>query len=282
MLNADLGDHPARSAARAELVEVHPRAYVAGTQPVDARVLLAAMAAADGHRDWAVMEAAAVWLHGYGAEPGQLVVGVASTRRLAVRPPAKTRRVAAWLLEGTRVLDGVRVVALETALVQVASTSSHEDLTTLVERAVRDRRTTLTRLRARRRRGFKGSAAVGRVCDELSGGSMDADVRRLKAALQARGIHGLEVEVRFRNAAGATAYADLLDRLTMTALEVDGYVTHTERSAFRSDRRRDRWMRTQHGVTTLRVDVAEIRQALDAVADELVAFLLQQPGRLSA
>jgi hypothetical protein len=267
---------------RSGLVEVHPKAFVAGTQPVDAWVLLRAMVAADGHREWAVMEDAALWVHGYGTKPKAIVVGVALTRRLAVRGPARTRRVADSVLEGGRVLKGVPVVSLEVALLQAAEKRTVAQMRELVEQAVRDRRTTLTRLRARRRRGLKGSAVIGRLCDELSGGSMEADVRRLKQALEARGVVGLETEVRFTSEGGGSAYADLLDRRTMTLVEVDGYLTHTVRETFRSDRRRDRWMRKQHEATTLRVDVMEIREDLDGLADELAEFFLDGPDEMSA
>lgn len=282
VLNEDLGDHPGRTADRAGLVEVHPKAYVAGTQPVDAWVQLKAMVAADGHRDWAVMGDGALWLYGYADKPVAVVVGVGLTRRLAVREPAKTRRVAAVVLAGARTVKTVPVVALEIALIQAAESRTPNEVRDLVEQAVRDRKTTLARLRARRRRGLKGSAAIGRACDELSGGSMDADVRRLRAALEARGVTGLETEVRFESEDGSSCYADLLDGKTMTLIEVDGYVTHTQRDVFRSDRRRDRWMRKQHHITTLRVDVMEIREDLEALADELAPFFLDEESRVCA
>jgi hypothetical protein len=35
-------------------------------------------------------------------------------------------------------------------------------------------------------------------------------------------------------------------------------------------------MRRDHGVTTLRIDVLEIREDVDAVADELASFVLRE------
>ena len=274
VLASDLGDHPRRAATRDELVEIHPGAYVASTQPVDVSVLLAAVRAADGDRDWAAMEETALWLYGLRDLPDELVVGVPLAHKLAVRPPAKTRRVAASVLRGSRWWKSVRVVALEIAILQGASCRSDDETRTLVEGVVRGRRTTLVRLRARCRRGLKGSARVRRVCDALAGGSIDRDVQRLKVALEARGVTGLEVEVRFESETGASAYADLLHRATMTLIEVDGYLTHALRERFRADRRRDRWMHAVHKATTLRVDVLEIQEDLDALADQLAAMLL--------
>jgi hypothetical protein len=226
---------------------------------------------------------AALWLHGVGPRPAQLVLGVPLGTKLSVRGDVRTRRVVRAVLDGKRVLNGVPVVAVEIAVIQVAAGSCDAEVRELVEQLVRERRTTLARLRAHCRRGLKGSARVRRICDELAGGSMDLDVRRLKAALEQRGVVGLETEVRFTSAAGASAYADLLHRPTMTVFEVDGLVEHTRRATFRSDRRRDRWMHREHAVTTLRIDVMEIREDLEALADELVWFVLpRQDGQATA
>src|SRR3954470_5384704 len=73
VLSEDLGDHPGRVARRDELVEVHPRAWVATTQPVDVEVLLSAISCADGDRDWVVMEEAALWIYGLTPLPEELV-----------------------------------------------------------------------------------------------------------------------------------------------------------------------------------------------------------------
>jgi hypothetical protein len=220
------------------------------------------------------MEDAALWWYVVASMPERLVVGIPLGHKLAVLGATKARRVADSVLAGGRVLRGVEVVALEVAVIQVAAKLADGAIRDLVEKLVRERRTTLARLRARGKRGLKGSARVRRVCDELAGGSMDADVRRLKAALEARGVTELEVEVRFTSADGASAYADLLHRPTMTVFEVDGLLEHTRRGRFRADRRRDRWMRRDHAAITLRIDVLEIREDLDALADELVWFVL--------
>ncbi|MDP9184024.1 MAG: hypothetical protein M3P04_14775, partial [Actinomycetota bacterium] len=257
-------------------------AFVAKSQPVDTGVQLCAVRAlvADlgRHKQWAVMGAAALWLHDAGQRPVELLLGVPLGHKLSVKGAVRTRRVVPAVLEGSRPLKGVPVVALEMAVIQVAATRSEKEIRELVESLERERRTTLARLRARGRRGLSGSARVRRVCDELAGGSMDADVRRLKAALETRGVTGLETEVRFTNTQGASAYADLLHREKMTVFEVDGLVEHTRRERFRADRRRDRWMRREHAASTLRIDVTEIREDLEALADELAWFVLPARG----
>lgn len=269
----DLGGQPFREARRARLLQVHPGAFVAASQPVDLAVHLAVLRDVWGDRDVYATGATALWLHGAGEQPALLVVGIPQSSELAARAPVEVRRLAKSVLDGARVRQGIKAVALEVAVIQIAAESQQSAVIDLVAELLRSRRTTIPRLRARCRRGFKGSAKVRAACDELLGGSLDADVRRLQAALERRGVSGLEVEVRFENRDGGSGYADLFHRPTKTAIEVDGRLRHSERAQFRVDRRRDRWLRRDHSVTTLRVDVGEIREDLDALADELVELL---------
>lgn len=273
VVRADLGTQPVRAAHRAGLREVHRGAYVAVTQPIGLEVHLSVLREVWGDREVFVTGQAALWLHGAAERPTELVVAVRQGGELAAKAPLTVRRLADAVLAGSRTRHGIRVVALEVAVIQVATTLDDERTVELVEELVRSRRTTLVRLRARCRRGFAGSARVRRACDLLTGGSMDRDVRRLHQALRARGVTGLVTEFRFVNKDGASAYADLFDVETRTAIEVDGRLTHTTREQFRADRRRDRWLRKEHGITTLRVDVSEIRDDLDALADELAELL---------
>lgn len=273
---ADLGSSSGRAARRARLREVQPGAFLAHTQPYDVATQLASLQVSHPDGDWFVMTDAALWLYGIADLPARLEIGTPLTSELAVRAPVRCRRVAASVLQGARTLQACRVVALEVAVIQWAEGKAVRDVVAALERLVRERRTTIARLRGRLRRGFAGSAVVRRAIGVLAGGSLEQDVRRLAAALRARGVTGLEVEVWFQNAAGASAYADLLDRRTMTVIEVDAASDHLERQRFRADRRRDRWLLREHGVRTLRVDVTEIREDLTSIADELAAFLLQQ------
>jgi hypothetical protein len=171
----------------------------------------------------------------------------------------------------------VRVVDLEVAVIQAAVGRAPAAVVELLEPLLRERRTTVVRLRARCRRGVEGSAAVRRAVDELVGVSLDRSVRHLRRALEARGVTGLRTEVRFTSAAGASCYGDLLHEPTMTLVEVDGFLSHAVRERFRADRRRDRWMRRDHAVTTIRVDAAEVWEDVDALADELLPLLTAVP-----
>lgn len=275
LTNSQLGSHPGRSASRAGLVAVQPRVWIAETQPVGADEQVAALQASV-QGDHALLDTCALWKYGLWPEPTVVRIGVLHSTRYRVHPPTEVRRVAAHLLEGRRTIGGSSVVALEVAVVQAAARVSRAELLTLLEVVLRRRLTTIPRLRARCGRGVAGSAATRRSVDELVGVSLDRAVRALCEALEARGVTGLRNEVRFTNAAGASAYADVLDEAAGTVLEVDGFLSHLERKRFRADRRRDRWMQAEHEILTLRIDVAELEEDLPAVADELAPVLLRR------
>lgn len=271
----DLGARPGRVAAAAGLEVVQPRVYLAGTQPVNGPVLVESVRQSVRTR-FAFLGRAALWLHGAGPAPApqQVVVGVPHSSRLRLEPPVRVSRVSSDVLSRTRIRDSCPVVDLEMAVVHSCAGLPVAAAAQLLEPLLRERRTTVVRLRERCRRGLSGSAAVRRACDELVGGSLDVAVRALKRALERRGVQGLECEVRFTSAAGASCYGDLWCAAAAALLEVDGFLTHAVRRRFRADRRRDRWMAGEHDVLTLRVDVDEVFGDLDALADELAPLLL--------
>jgi hypothetical protein len=259
----DPGPHPARTAARAGLELLQPHVYVAATQPIGAATLTAAVAAAVGEAA-AFLGATARWLYGAGCPPAVVEVGVPHGTTLRLLPPVRVRRVSSDVLSATRMRRGLRVVDLEMAVIQAAAKRPHRQVVELLEPLLRERRTTIVRLRARCRRGLDGSAAVRRGIDELAGGSMDRAVRSLRRALEVRGVTGLKVEVRFVSAAGAVCYGDLLHEASLTLVEVDGFLSHTERERFRltggaiagcaasTACRRSAWMSTRSGRTSTR------------------------------
>lgn len=269
---SDLGSHAARDAPGQGLRRVQLRAYLAQTQPYDLPAQLASLAVTHPE-GWWLRAASALWVYGVADTPEHLEVGIELSSELVVRPPVTVRRLSPSVLAGSRVVAGSPVVALEVAAIQWAYGRPHADVLRMVEKLLRERRTTAVRLRARLGRGIAGSTAVRRALAELLGGSLDRDVRRLKHALERLGVTGLECEVRFVSASGASAYADLLHRPTMTLVEVDGALDHARLDRFLTDRRRDRWMLRDHGARTLRVDAREVRRDVDALARELAGLL---------
>ena len=254
---------------RRALVVAQPRVLVAGTQPQDRATRVAAVELSAPQVVLAGRTAA--WAHGLDVvDDGTVDVAAPDTEQLVLLPPARVRRLAPSLLTGVRSVRGHRVVSVETALVQCAERT--DDLLDLVEQALRDRLTTPDRLRRRCGRGIAGSAALRVVVAELDAGA-DRLPRRLRSALEAAGVRGLESEVRVLSPDGACAWLDLLHRPSRTALEVDGWTAHGTRTAFLADRRRDRWVHRTHGLSTLRVTAWEVEQRLDDVVRELAPLL---------
>lgn len=273
---ADLGDRPGRRAAASGLTVVQPRVYLARTQPRDGAVLVEAVRQSVRTR-YAFLSGAALWLYGAGPVPDRVAVGVPHSSRLRLEPPVEVRRVSDDVLAGVRVRRDCPVVDLEMAAVQRCGEQPAAAMH-LLEPLLRERRTTVPRLRARCRRGVSGSAAVRHAVDQLVGGSLDEAVRRLRRALERRGVPGLQCEVRFVSADGASCYGDLWCAAAQVLVEVDGFLTHAVRERFRADRRRDRRMASD-GITTLRVDAGEVFETLEPLADELAELLLARLRR---
>lgn len=177
----------ARAAAAGGLELVQPRVLLAQTQPVSTQVLLEAVAQSVRTR-YALLARAALWLSGAGPVPApdQLVVGVPHSTRLRLTPPVRVSRVSEDVLAHVRQRHGPPVVDLDMALLQSCERTPVAVAIALLEPVLRDRRTTVVRLRARCRRGLGGSAVVRQVVDELAGGSLDVAVRRLRQALERR------------------------------------------------------------------------------------------------
>lgn len=281
ILSSQLGSTPGRAAARRHLVLAQPRVYIAETQPVGPTEQVAAVRESV-QSAYAFLGDTALWLYDLAGPPEVVQAGVPHATRFRALPPARIRRVAPAVLRGRRPLSSGYVVALEIAIIQAAARRPPEAVLTILENALRGRRTTMPRIRSRLRRGVAGSAAVRVGLDKLAGTSLDAAVRSLKGALEGLGVLGLETELHFRSTTGASAYGDLVDKQSRTVVEVDGYLTHVERARFKADRKRDRWLVAQHDYLTLRVDAAETVDGLEEVATELAEIILRRREQLAA
>lgn len=260
-----------RSARRRGLVLVQPGVLAAETQPLDAAVVVRAVELSVEGDHWFAGQAA-LWLYGAGRAPAVVDLGVRDTRQLVLAPPVRVRRLAPSLLRHTRTLDGRPLVGLETAVVQSAE-DPQVDVLAVVEDVLRRRATTHDRLLQTCRRGVAGSQALRRALDVVADGDLELLKRSLRAALVRAGLTGLRSEVLVRSAAGATAYLDLVHDPSGNVVEVDGWQTHSGRGRFVADRRRDRWVRREHGLLTTRVAADEVRADLAAVVAELLPVL---------
>lgn len=274
LLPAEVGG--VRAARRQGLVLVQPGVLAAQTQPLDTATIVRAVQLSVVGEHWFAGRTA-LWLYGAAAPPPLVEVAVRDTRQLVLAAPVRVRRLAPALLRSTRVLDGRPVVGLETAVVQSAE-SREVDVLAMVEEVLRHRVTTHDRLLRRCRRGVAGSAALRRALEVVADGDLELLKRRLRTALQAAGVTGLRGEVQVRSASGAVAYLDLVHDASGNVVELDGWATHSERGRFLADRRRDRWVRREHGLVTTRVAADEARADLPAVVAELLPLLLPHQG----
>lgn len=265
---------------RAGLVVVQPRVLAAPTQPLDAAALVRAVSLSLTP-PYAFLGPTALWLHGAGPRPEVVEVGVPADRGITVHPPVRGRRLAPALLETVVVRSGVPLVGLEVAVVQSAAVLRPDVLLRLVEDLVRARRTSPARLLDACGRGVGGSRALRAVIGELADGDLEQHQRRLRRALEAAGVRGLESEVRLVSASGASCWLDLLHRGRRRAVEVDGAWTHGSRAQQVVDRRRDRWVLLEHGIDTTRVAAVEVRDRLPQLVRELLPLLLPAPDAIS-
>ena len=272
VLGAEAGS--ARAARRAGLVLVQPRAYVAATQPVDAAVIAEAVRRSVPDDEWAFAGCTALWRYGVLSARTPVEVGVPDTRQLVLGNGVRVRRLASGLLTRCRTLGDWRLVSVETAVVQAAEVLAAEELSDLLETALRGRLTTHDRLLASCRRGVKGSSALRAALAPLSDGDLELQKRRLRRALEQAGVTGLHSEVPVTSASGAVVYLDLLHEASRNVVEVDGFASHSDRRRFLADRRRDRWLRRERGLLTTRVAAVEVRDRLPAVVQELVPLLV--------
>lgn len=272
VLRAEAG--PVRTARRAGLVLVQPRVYVAATQPVDAALIAEAVRQSVTDDGWAFAGCTALWRYGVLGARTPVEVGVPDARQLVLGDGVRVRRLASGLLTRCRTLDGWRLVAVETAVVQAAEGLAAEELSDLVETLLRERLTTHDRLLASCRRGVKGSSALRAALAPLSEGDLELQKRRLRRALEHAGVTGLRSEVPVTSASGAVAYLDLLHEASRNVVEVDGFASHSDRRRFLADRRRDRWLRRERGLLTTRVAAVEVRERLPTVVGELVPLLV--------
>lgn len=265
---AQLGTHPTRAAARHGLVLVQSGAGVAASQPIGVLQLMYATALSVPE-PFAFLSEASLWAHGQGPLPEIVEVGVVATRGISVRDPVVPRRLAPATLATIVVRQSLPVVCLEVASVQVAARRSDAQALALIERLLRSRATTPSRLRDACRRGLQGSRAVRSALVAVDGGDLELQKRRLRAALVAAGITGLRSEVRLESAAGGSCYLDLLHDPSRKAVEMDGgyHDLPTQRSI---DRRRDRWVRREHDVEVIRVADEEVRRDLPGLVAELL------------
>ncbi|HSP38707.1 MAG TPA: hypothetical protein VLR26_13230 [Frankiaceae bacterium] len=169
-----------------------------------------------------------------------------------------------------RRIHGRPVPDVCTATVQCAAVLARDDLSTLVEHALRRHKCTLDGLAAVCGRGVSGSRALRSVILELSADGRDRWARALLRLLVAAGLLRPETE-RGVPAEAPLIYLDLCWWALGLAVEVDDWQSHGSRDASERDRERDRWLMRDYGITVLRVTPRQIRGKPDPVVQDIVA-----------
>lgn len=233
----------------------------------------------DGDTEWVFSHRTAAHLHGLPLpEPDEVDVLLAAANREA--PLSAVRRHLTREPPRRAWREGYPVSPVPQTVVQCGRGVSREELVHVVEYAVRERLTTLPRLREVCGRGVDGSAALRDVLDELSAEGIDKWMRRLVRALRSTNLPTPELEVPMLDAGGRVhLILDGLFRDVGLGLEMDDWETHGSRAAQERDRERDRWLLREHGVTVLRVTPRQLRRGEADVVQDIESGYRQLAAR---
>ena len=276
-----LGDSQIRHLARSgRWTRVLPGTYAAftGTLTDRQRAWAAVLAAGRGA---ALAAESAAWALGLAPELREPITVVVPEER---RPRLESVRVLRSRTE-RRVHGSPPTVGAEDVVCAVASSWSQDQLTGLVSRLVRERRTTPARLRdAVQRRGtFPGRAALRALIDDVEDGAEPARERRYLRDVERR--HGLPVASRqVRDTVdGRTVVRDGVYPDFGLVVELDGRLGHLELRDRFADLRRDRGS-AEAGWVTLRLTWREVAGRPCEVAAQLGGLLadLGWRGRITS
>jgi hypothetical protein len=153
----------------------------------------------------------------------------------------------------------------------------------IIDGALRDRRVTIGELYAALAR-MRGERGVARARELVGLARYPVDSPQetsMRLALWFDGIRELDVGIEIRDGIGSVlARGDLgVEKLLIWA-EYDGYEVHTQRAAFRGDRRGDRWLQ-RRGWQVMRFVDADLRQPARMCAEWRQA-MADAPRRISA
>jgi hypothetical protein len=172
--------------------------------------------------------------------------------------------------------EGFPVTPSSMAVLTCATELPRVDLLHLIEDAVRGGRLRLADLRLLLGRGKAGAAALRDVLDELDGEGLDRWVRTLVRQLVKAGLPRPELEVPIHDGGRLFACLDGYFPDAALAVEVDDWATHASRAAQERDRLRDRWLRNNRGIGTLRTTPREIRDRPATVVSDVVETYRQR------
>jgi very-short-patch-repair endonuclease/predicted transcriptional regulator of viral defense system len=261
--------------AAGRLHRIHQGVYAVGRPDlaIEGRWMAAVLACGDGA---VLSHRSAGTLHGLlNARAGRIHVTV-PRRTTVARTGIRVHRCTCLAPEDRTLVDGIACTSVPATLLGIAATAPRSILDSACNRAemegVLDMRAVGELLE--RRRSHPGATRL-RAALEVDGLGRDRTKSRLERSflLLARATGLPEPAVNaWMPIPGEEVQCDFVWHRERVVVEVDGWVTHGTRRAFRDDRRRDRVLRT-HGWTAVRVTGYDIEHEPDEVVKQVRALL---------
>lgn len=189
------------------------------------------------------------------------------------------------------VVQGIACMSAARTLVELARDTQVPALLVvqIIDGALRDKRVTKADLLAclGRLSGERGVVRARRLVERSRDGVDSPQETTMRLTLEDGGISGVEVGVEIceEPSGDVLARGDLCIRMLLIWGEYDGFVPHSQRRTFRSDRRGDRWLhrRGWHVMrftdTDLARPAATCAEWRSAVADAPARIRALDPGR---
>lgn len=256
--------------------EVQPDVFCAASTPVTPQLLeRAALLVCGPGAALAAASAAVRWGLPGIALPAHPCVAVPTDRRPRLFA-GTVRRRSPDVMRRSRLRDGVRVLAVEDTVRDLATTLSTPDLEALVTHVLGFARvTTAEGLLDACVPGQRGAAALRRAVAACDDEARSVWERRLAGLLTAAGIPPV-MNHPVRTSDRRLQYLDLCYPEARLAIEVDGWSTHGNRVSFRSDRARKRRLVLDAGWYVIEVTPADIRDSPEEVVRMVLRFLARR------
>ena len=189
------------------------------------------------------------------------------------------------LREDVALVEGIACLPVARTLVELARDAELPPLLVvqIIDGALRDERTTKAELFACLARfpGLRGVARARGLVDRSREGVDSPQETRMRLMLEDGGVSGLEVNIKVHDVDGLLlARGDLGIKRLLLWGEYDGFVPHTERGTFRSDRAGDRWLK-RRGWHVMRFTDEDLRRPV-STCREWLAEIADAPARIKA
>lgn len=195
------------------------------------------------------------------------VIEVSSSRRIRLNGVSSHIRD---LREADRTIrDGIPVTSVERTLMDLAALISKKDLEVALDSALRQRKTTIARLKwcvsNGRRKGVKGIGVLAGLIENRCATSESPLETRLAQILRRSSLPMPEAQFRVMDGTRVIGRFDFAYPPAKLIVEVDGYRWHSGKSAWQRDRTRDNAL-NRLGWTVLRFTAEDLRSPRAVIA----------------